>query len=133
MIRDTRQRRVILEELRKVVSHPTAADLYESVRRRLPRISQGTVYRNLDLLVKEGAIRKFEFSGSRARFDATVARHHHVRCVECGQLDDFTGLAKNDFDDCSGEMNGYYILGHRLEFFGVCPQCREHATGTMDK
>ena len=73
--RNTRQREVILEELRKLRSHPTAPVLYEIVRRRLPRISLGTVYRNLELLAKSGVVRKLELSDSEARFDGNkVAR-----------------------------------------------------------
>ena len=56
--RKTRQRRVILEELQSVKSHPTAIELFELVRRRLPRVSLGTVYRNLDLLARAGFIEK---------------------------------------------------------------------------
>jgi Fur family ferric uptake transcriptional regulator len=123
--RRTKQRRVILEELAKVTTHPTASDLYEMVRRRVPLISLGTVYRNLDLLSREGAVQKFEFAGSKTRFDATVARHNHVRCMECGRLDDLTELADDGVDDRAIELNGYRILGRRIEFFGLCPQCRE--------
>lgn len=125
MQRDTKQRRVILEELEKVTSHPTAADLYEAVRRRVPQISLGTVYRNLDLLTREGVIQKFEFAGLKARFDATPTRHNHVRCIACGRLDDLTELAGDLVGDRPEELNGYRILGHRIEFYGLCPQCRE--------
>ncbi|MGE5577510.1 MAG: Fur family transcriptional regulator, partial [Syntrophothermus sp.] len=52
----TRQRQIILEELKNVTTHPTADEVYEMVRRRLPRISLGTVYRNLELLAEEGII-----------------------------------------------------------------------------
>ncbi len=63
--RNTRQRRLILEELRKLKTHPTAASLYAIVRRRMPKISLGTVYRNLELLNQMGMIRKLDFSGGR--------------------------------------------------------------------
>ena len=71
--RTTRQRQVILEELQKLQSHPTAAALYEIVRRRVPKISLGTVYRNLELLARTGLIRKLEFAGAEARFDGNVS------------------------------------------------------------
>ena len=88
--RNTRQRQVILEELQKLTSHPTAAGLYEIVRRRLPKISLGTVYRNLELLARTGLIQKLEFGGGEARFDGNVDRHDHVRCVRCGRVDDIS-------------------------------------------
>jgi Fur family ferric uptake transcriptional regulator len=62
-MRLTSQRQVILEELKKVTSHPTANEVYDMVRKRLPRIGLGTVYRNLDLLADKGIIRKLEFGG----------------------------------------------------------------------
>ena len=62
--RMTRQRAVILEELRKVKTHPTADELYSIVRERLPRISLGTVYRNLDFLADTGEIRRLEAAGT---------------------------------------------------------------------
>ena len=86
--RKTRQRQVILEELQAVTSHPTAVELYQLVRRRLPRVSLGTVYRNLDLLARMGLIEKKEHSGGEARFDANTAQHDHLRCVRCGRVDD---------------------------------------------
>src|SRR5574340_808335 len=86
--RRTRQREVILEELQKVKSHPTAVGLHDLVRRRLPKISLGTVYRNLELLAKAGVIRKLETAGAEARFDGNAGQHHHIRCVGCGRVDD---------------------------------------------
>ena len=88
--RNTQQRRIILEELQGVRSHPTAVDLYELVRHRLPKISLGTVYRNLELLSRQGTIRKLDFGGEEARFDGDLMRHEHVRCVRCGRMEIFT-------------------------------------------
>ena len=70
--RMTRQRMVILEELRKVKTHPTADELYAMVRTRMPRISLGTVYRNLDFLTESKEILKLESDGSIRRFGASI-------------------------------------------------------------
>ena len=122
--RKTRQREALLEELRKLDSHPTAVGLYEILRKRLPKISLGTVYRNLELLAEMGAIRKLERSGAEARFDGNTQRHDHVRCIRCGRVDDVEGaplvLSRGAYHDC----RGYEIVDHRLELLGVCPQCR---------
>ena len=125
--RNTPQRRVILEELQKVASHPTAVELYESVRRRMPRISLGTVYRNLELLAKTGTIRKLTFGGTEARFDGNPDCHYHVRCVRCGRVDDLDGLPPEPVPVEPGQAGGYRILGHRLEFVGICPHCRSES------
>ena len=125
--RSTRQRQVILDELQKVCSHPTAVGLYELVRQRLPKISLGTVYRNLELLSRQGTIRKLDFGGDEARFDGDLSRHEHVRCVRCGRMDDIhpppLDLPAGQVDDCSG----YKILGYRIQYAGICPACQDQS------
>ncbi len=128
--RRTRQRQVILEELKKLESHPTAAALYEIVRQRVPKISLGTVYRNLELLARTGAIRKLEFAGGEARFDGNVTRHDHLRCVRCGRVDDIQGPPLDLTGGHANDWRNYRILGHRVEVFGICPQCRAEQTST---
>lgn len=122
--RNTPQREVILEELRKTTSHPTAAGLYDLVRRRLPNVSLGTVYRNLELLARMGTIRKLDCGRSQARFDGNPHPHDHVRCVGCGRVDDLAGptldLSAVKHNDC----HGYEILDYYLQFVGICPHCR---------
>ena len=131
--RNTRQRQVILEELRKLRSHPTAVGLYEIVRRHIPSISLGTVYRNLELLASMGEIQKLEWMGSKARFDGNVDRHDHVRCTCCGRVEDVPGgsldLARLGTNDC----NGYELLGYRLEYVGICPRCREQSNTSINQ
>ncbi len=125
--RNTRQRQVILDELRKVTSHPTAAQLYDMVRPLLPRISLGTVYRNPDRLTETGVIQRVEVLGSEARYDGNAARHHHVRCVQCGRVGDLHSVPHDVLKVEVTEADGYEILGYRLEFFGRCPDCRKQA------
>jgi len=122
--RNTQQRQAILEELRKLTSHPTAAELYEIVRKRLPRISLGTVYHNLELLAQNDIIQKLDISGSEARFDGNPDRHYHVRCVHCGRVDDLQGLPAHPVGNKLKESNGWKILGYRLDFIGICPECK---------
>jgi len=118
-----------LEELRNVDTHPTAVELYEIVRRRMPKISLGTVYRNLDLLAEQGAIQKHSLGGAEARFDGVSEHHHHVRCIRCGRIDDLNGLPADLIRQQPKENGGYKILGHRLEFLGVCPHCEGRRKG----
>ena len=118
------QRQVILEELCKLYSHPTAADLYAIVRRRLPSISLGTVYRNLELLARLGTIRKLELTGAEARFDGNTERHDHLRCVRAAAWTTWAAAPLISRPAREHDFRGYEVLGQRLEFFGVCPQCR---------
>lgn len=125
--RRTRQREVILAELRRVSNHPTAADLYQLVRQRLPRVSLGTVYRNLDQLADAGMIRKLESGIGSTRFDGSIHPHYHVRCQKCGRVDDLHDAPADMVRDGITNLSGYEILGHRLEFIGLCPDCRRRA------
>jgi Fur family transcriptional regulator, peroxide stress response regulator len=123
----TAQRRIILEELRKVHAHPTAGEIHEIVRKRLPRISLGTVYRNLEILSAIGMIQKLEMAGTQKRFDGTVENHYHVRCMRCGRVDDVHLHSAPFIDEALAEISDYEILGHRIEFVGLCPECRKEA------
>ncbi|MCK4376477.1 MAG: transcriptional repressor [Candidatus Brocadiae bacterium] len=127
----TRQRKVILEELRKSRSHPTADELYARVRRRLPRISLGMVYRNLDMLTERGIIEKLEVGGSQKRFDADTEHHHHVRCLGCGRVQDVPVGGGAAIGAALPEVEGYEITGYRLEFLGHCPRCRKRLKSTI--
>ncbi len=123
--RNTPQRRMILEELHRTTWHPSAVELYERVRRRLPKISLGTVYRNLELLAAMGKIQKLDLAGGEARFDANSDPHGHLRCVRCGRVDDVDGPLPTAWIDRTGEAAGYEVLGHRLEVVGLCPACQD--------
>lgn len=123
----TQQREVILAELRKLTSHPTACDLYEIVRQRLPKVSLGTVYRNLELLADQGTVCKLELGGTEARFDGNVKRHDHIRCLECGRVDDAKSPPLELSRSTGHDLGGYRILGYRLEYVGVCPDCRRQS------
>lgn len=124
--RNTRQRGVILDELRKSCNHPTAAELYKLVREKLPRISLGTVYRNLEMLTEHGIIRKLEQGGSRARYDGDLSHHYHIRCAGCGRLEDIQVLSPISDDLAFATPTGYEVIGYRIEFTGLCRECREN-------
>jgi len=126
----TRQRAVILEELRRVNSHPTANEIYEKARRRLPRISLGTVYRNLEILCESGMIGKLELGGSQKRFDGNVEKHYHVRCARCGCIGDVPTEPFTGIENAVRRVCDYEIVGSRLEFIGICPRCNKEAEGT---
>jgi len=124
-LRMTRQRKVILEELRKVNTHPSADELYEMVRKRLPRISLGTVYRNLEILSESGNIQKLEPGCSLKRFDGNPSEHCHIRCVSCDRVADAPMTPDLEIDLEQVNPTDFKIIGHRLEFLGLCPRCTD--------
>ena len=117
------RRRVILEELERAHCHPTAEELHGLVRRRLPRVSLGTVYRNLDLLSRHGLVRVIEGSGGPRRFDGDVGEHCHVRCVRCGRIADVNIASRDWQHDDVARQTGYKILGQEVTFTGTCGEC----------
>ncbi len=123
--RITRQRRIILEELRRSPGHPTADELYAKVRRRLPRVSLGTVYRNLDLLSRGGVIGKIETGGGKMRFDAMAVPHYHIHCRQCGRMGDLELADPPDLARLVSDPGGFRVTGYRLEFTGLCARCRK--------
>ncbi len=122
-MRLTTQRQIILEELSKVTSHPTANEVYDMVRKKLPRIGLGTVYRNLELMAESGIILKLEVGGTQKRFDATTERHYHIRCTQCDRVDDIDIPFQNHINDAADNNTDYQVLGHHIEFSGICQDC----------
>ena len=120
--RMTRQRAVILETLRAVDTHPTADEIYGMVRKKMPKISLGTVYRNLELLTGSGEIRRLDKAGAQKHFDGNITPHHHVRCRLCGRIGDV--FSDIPFPDAQGlTIPGFTVEGAELEFIGVCDAC----------
>jgi Fur family ferric uptake transcriptional regulator len=119
----TRQRRVILEELRKVKTHPTADEVYEMVRLRIPHISLGTVYRNLEILSQNGYAMQLDMCGSQMRFDGNAQNHYHTRCTKCGKIDDLPIEPIHEIENLIKSLSDYNIHDYRLEFLGICSSC----------
>lgn len=119
----SRQRQVILEELRKLTSHPTADELYEIVRLVVPRISLGTVYRNLDVLSEAGLVRVLHAGGEPKRFDGNPDGHWHIRCSRCGKIGDMPAAESLDLAELVQGSTGYEVTGWRVDFAGICPEC----------
>ncbi|NOQ45731.1 MAG: transcriptional repressor [Desulfobulbaceae bacterium] len=126
IIRLTTQRQIILEELSKVKTHPTASELYDMVRKRLPRIGLGTVYRNLELMAENGMILKLEVGGTQKRFDATTDDHYHIRCSCCGKVDDIDMPVAQNLVTSAAKSTSYQIMGHHVEFTGICTECQQN-------
>jgi len=123
ILRMTSQRQVILNELRRMTSHPTADEVYQKIRQRLPRISLGTVYRNLEILSECGLIQKLSLAGCQKRFDGNVENHCHVRCLQCGRVGDVHIDSAPALTVAARQASDFEIRGYSVEFTGFCPQC----------
>lgn len=123
-LRMTNQREMILRELKKSKKHLTADELYERVKKYMPRISLATVYRNLEILSDASMIRKLEISGRQKRFDSELEDHDHIYCVQCHRIDNLD-IGDNEVSLTAVDTKGYAITGRRLEVTGLCPKCQK--------
>ncbi len=124
----TAQRRAVLEVLVARKDHPTADQLFEEVRLRLPELSRTTVYRVLETLVRVGAVQKVSHPGSAVRYDAFTAPHHHLVCLRCERLLDVVDPALDDLRSPAQLPPGFEILDYSVHFRGVCSNCRQPAS-----
>jgi Fe2+ or Zn2+ uptake regulation protein len=119
----TRPRRVILDTVRASDTHPSVAAVYRQVRRRLPRVSLATVYRNLRMLAAEGLLNeRADVAGMR--FDGNTEPHDHFTCVACGRIYDVPPLAARGVRARVASRTGFEVLSQRIEFYGRCGTCR---------
>jgi Fe2+ or Zn2+ uptake regulation protein len=120
--RETRQRRVVYETIKETHSHPTADWIFEKVRAEVPKISLGTVYRNLSVLKDEGVVREIYGVDRRAHYDADLSPHAHFICSDCGQIWDVFGVPEIDWRTLK-ELVGCEVSDQHLDFQGRCAAC----------
>lgn len=125
IFRNSKQRNRMLELLRGTSSHPTADWLYERLKKEFPHLSLGTVYRNLSLLTDLGLVKKIHFGSTHDRFEAKTAPHYHLICEQCGKIVDFDLPIYTDINEQAKQHTNFVIHTHKIEFFGLCKDCRE--------
>lgn len=122
--RETRQRKAILNILREADSHPTADWIYDEVRKIIPDISKGTVYRNLKILKDTGEISELNLNGTVSRYEGRQDNHYHFRCERCGKIFDLDEPVNSELDTRIAERTGFKVSYHQLEFRGLCNDCQ---------
>lgn len=123
--RMTKQRKTILQVLRSTTSHPTADWIYEEVRKEIPNVSLGTVYRNLGILKDMGEILELDFGSTYSRYDGNPLNHYHFCCSECGRVYDIEMPLIKSVEVEASTTSGHNIQYHRLEFYGICVECQK--------
>jgi Fe2+ or Zn2+ uptake regulation protein len=122
-LRLTRPRRLILDVVRATDVHPTAAFVYRRVRRRLPRVSLATVYRNLRMLAAQGFLAE-RTDANGLRFDGNTGPHDHFTCLSCGRIYDVPARDERRGRRRIAARTGFEVLDHRIEYYGRCGACR---------
>jgi Fur family peroxide stress response transcriptional regulator len=126
--RFTEQRAAVYRFLSSTTSHPNADEVFQEVRGQVPGISLATVYKSLETLVNCGLATKLTYSDGSARYDARMDPHHHARCISCGRVMDVSGqLREEELETLARGLDGFSVLGYRLELTGFCGGCSPHS------
>ena len=119
----SRQREAIKDYLSSVTTHPTADTVYMHIKEEFPNISLGTVYRNLNLLVELGEIRKLSCGDGTDHFDYDTSPHYHYVCRQCGRVMDIPMEATKELETAAKEFVLGTIDDHTVFFYGICDEC----------
>lgn len=119
----SRQREEIKSYLASRKDHPTADNVYMAIRRQIPNISLGTVYRNLTMLVESGEITRLRVGDGADHFDYDTSPHYHFVCTECGSVIDLDMANIDSILKLAGAGFDGRIVGHVTYFYGVCGSC----------
>lgn len=122
--RYTSQRSAVYEALDGTTSHPTADEIFTTVRTHIPDISLATVYKALEAFVSCGIARKLTIGPGPARYDSRTDEHDHVRCLTCGRVADVESGRVGEWLEGLGGGTDFEVVGYRLELVGYCPGCR---------
>jgi Fur family peroxide stress response transcriptional regulator len=121
----TRQREAVLGVIREREDHPTANDIFEAARQRLPGISYATVYNSLRFLKEAGLVHEIKFGDSASRYDRETDRHDHALCSQCGKLVDFDLPQAAELLKAAARRSKFKPESVHLTLKGVCPDCCE--------
>jgi Fe2+ or Zn2+ uptake regulation protein len=113
----------VYETVKNTYSHPTADWIFERVRHRLPKVSLGTVYRNLGVLKEEGLVNEIYGNDRRAHFDADTSPHAHFICEVCDQIVDVRDAKAIDWRTLK-DLVGCEVIEQKVVFSGRCAACR---------
>ena len=120
----TQQRRVILEEVYNADTHLTADEIYFKVKKRMAKVSVGTIYRNLNVLVSLSFIDKVDTSlHGESYYEASKDPHYHIICTNCLKIIDLEHYRALSIEPTAAKISGYKVKHHLVELHGVCPKC----------
>ena len=124
--RITPQRLTILKILASSDGHPSVETIYQKVRRDFPTTSLATVYKTLTVMKEIGEVLELGFGDGSNRYDGSKPYPHpHLICTKCGKIKDPDLETLNDMARELARETGFRIMSHRLDFFGICPECQK--------
>jgi Fur family peroxide stress response transcriptional regulator len=122
--RHTTQQQIILNIVKRSAGHLTAEQVYGDAQKALPRISLGTIYRNLEAFVNQGLIGK-TLVRNVAHFEGRMDPHYHAVCLSCGSVENLEMSPAADIEEFFSRTSKFKFTGHELVLFGVCALCQK--------
>jgi len=122
--RNTIQRKIILETLRPMRSHPTIDELHGEVLKRYPAISKTTIYRNLRVLAQNGLVLRISLPDGLERYDGQIHNHYHFQCGDCQLIFDVEMNYLSELENAVSQKYGFSIQSHDIVFHGLCAECQ---------
>ena len=125
-LRYTSQRQIVWDEICKTDEHRDAEEIYFTIRQGGQKVSRATVYRTIDVLVKNNLVRKFELGDGRNRYENKLdsSHHDHIICIQCGKINEFMDEDIERLQDEIAEKYQFKIVRHIHQIFGLCKDCR---------
>ena len=122
--RNTLQRKIVLDTLIQMRTHPTIDELHTKIIEVYPAISKTTIYRNLRLLAKDGRVRRVLLPDGLERYEGQLDIHHHFQCTMCGSIFDVDVPEITDIDTHVAQKYNFDVVGHDIVFRGLCGKCK---------
>ena len=125
----TEERRLLLQTICNMKGHFEAENIHETLLKQGHKVSLATIYRNLELIVKAGIIRRAPVAfgdQSKMQFECVCGKQHHdhLICLGCGKKIEFSYPAIEVLQDAVAKEHGFVLTGHNLELHGFCPSCQ---------
>jgi Fur family transcriptional regulator, peroxide stress response regulator len=124
--RKSKQREIIFEIISNTASHPTVNNVYKDLKKIIPYVSLGNVYRNIKILIEEGRIQLRDFGDGYEHYDAIANNHYHFICEKCGTISDFDFSVQDHVMEEAQKNTKNIIIGHTINFFGICEKCKRN-------
>ncbi len=122
----TPQRIAILDYLEGNRNHPSADDIYKAVSEKFPTMSFATVYNTMEALAEKQGVIELNIDANKKRFDPDIRPHNHLICTKCRKMADI--FEKYPLDVPEDQRQGFEIAGNRIEFYGVCSECKNESS-----
>ncbi len=130
----TMPREAILGLFSQTSRHMTAKEVYADLFKMYPGIGLATVYRTLDLLVRAGLLNRFTSGDGQNRYEFKAGEkkehHHHLTCLQCGKVIDYSDFMEEEMElvkktqEALSKRHRFRLLGHNIEFYGLCEKCQ---------